>query len=145
MNRIIMPSVLACTAILAAAQAAEASCSVSASAVSFGTFGLIGNPIDSTGDLSVTCSLATSYTVGLDGGQAGQPASRLLSSGSATIAYGLYKDSARSELWGDTGSDTQSGTGTGSAQTYTIYGRIPTQSTPAPGSYTDTIFVTVTY
>ncbi|WP_163468383.1 spore coat protein U domain-containing protein, partial [Klebsiella michiganensis] len=28
---------------------------------------------------------------------------------------------------------------------YTVYGRVPVQTTPAPGTYTDTITVTVTY
>jgi len=36
-------------------------------------------------------------------------------------------------------------TGTGSSQSFTVYGRIPTQTTPSPDTYTDTITVTVTY
>ena len=49
-------------------------------------------------------------------------------------------------MWGNTvGTDTQAATGTGAAQTYTIYGRIPPQTTPAPATYSDTITVTVTY
>ncbi|MCE3520182.1 spore coat protein U domain-containing protein, partial [Escherichia coli] len=35
--------------------------------------------------------------------------------------------------------------GSGAAQPYTVYGRVPVQTTPAPGTYTDTITVTVTY
>jgi spore coat protein U-like protein len=38
-----------------------------------------------------------------------------------------------------------SGTGIGSSQNYTVYGRVQAQTTPAPGTYTDTITVTVTY
>jgi spore coat protein U-like protein len=31
------------------------------------------------------------------------------------------------------------------AQSFSVFGRIPTQTTPAPGSYADIITVTVTY
>ncbi|WP_280527698.1 spore coat protein U domain-containing protein [Ciceribacter thiooxidans] len=37
------------------------------------------------------------------------------------------------------------GTGTGLTENVSVYGRVPAQSTPAPGTYTDTIVVTVTY
>ncbi|MCR6502850.1 spore coat protein U domain-containing protein [Shinella sp. CPCC 101442] len=38
-----------------------------------------------------------------------------------------------------------SGTGSGSQQDITIYGRVPAQNTPLAGTYTDTVVVTVTY
>jgi spore coat protein U-like protein len=58
----------------------------------------------------------------------------------------LYSDSGRTTNWGNTvGTDTVSGTGTGSAQSLTAYGRIPSQPTPAPATYSDTIVVTLTY
>ena len=34
-------------------------------------------------------------------------------------------------------------TGNGTGQNYTVYGRVPPQTTPAPGTYTDTITVKV--
>jgi spore coat protein U-like protein len=37
------------------------------------------------------------------------------------------------------------GTGTGLAQSPTVYGRIAPQATPSPGTYNDTIVVTLTY
>nr|WP_281033880.1 spore coat protein U domain-containing protein [Mesorhizobium sp. M4B.F.Ca.ET.049.02.1.2] len=36
-------------------------------------------------------------------------------------------------------------TGVGTAQNLTVYGRVPPQTTPSPGVYTDTVIVTVTY
>jgi spore coat protein U-like protein len=66
--------------------------------------------------------------------------------GTEVINYSLYSDSGRTTNWGNTvGTDTVAATGNGSAQAYTVYGRIPPQTTPAPGTYTDTITVTVTY
>jgi spore coat protein U-like protein len=38
-----------------------------------------------------------------------------------------------------------SGTGTGLTQTLTVYGRVAPQTTPKPGTYSDTIIATVTY
>jgi spore coat protein U-like protein len=67
-------------------------------------------------------------------------------SGSNFINYALYRDSARTANWGNTvGTDTVSGTGTGANQSLTVYGRVPAQTTPVAGTYTDTIVVTVTY
>jgi spore coat protein U-like protein len=37
------------------------------------------------------------------------------------------------------------GTGSGLPQTFTVYGRVPTQNTPAPGSYSDTVVLTISY
>ena len=49
-------------------------------------------------------------------------------------------------VWGNTvGTDTVAGTGNGASQAYTIRGRVPIQTTPAPGAYADTVTVTVTY
>jgi spore coat protein U-like protein len=71
----------------------------------------------------------------------------LLNSGtSATVNYKLYSDTNHTTNWGNTVStDTVSDTGTGASVNYTVYGRIPPQTTPAPGAYTDTVTVTVTY
>ena len=84
------------------------------------------------------------------GTHAGGPANftaRAMASGSNSLGYQLYLDSGRSSVWGDgTGSSaTSSGTGTGSTQTIPIYGRIPSLSGIVPGTYTDTVTVTVTY
>jgi spore coat protein U-like protein len=41
--------------------------------------------------------------------------------------------------------DTVAGVGNGAAQPYTVYGRVLPQVTPAPGAYSDTITITVTF
>ena len=66
--------------------------------------------------------------------------------GSATVTYSLYSDSGRTTVWGNTvGTNTVAGVGNGASQSYTVYGRVPAQTTPAAATYTDTITVTVTY
>jgi spore coat protein U-like protein len=75
------------------------------------------------------------------------PTARKMSKGAETVTYGLYKDTNRSQPWGDatTPGSTVAGTGTGAAQVLTVYGRVPPQTTPTPGTYTDTVVVTLTY
>jgi spore coat protein U-like protein len=123
-------------------------CLVSAQNINFGATGVLSANVDATGQLTVTCTPTTSYTVALNGGTTGSPpASRKMSKGSETVTYGLYKDAARSQVWGDAGTpgSTVSGTGTGLVQTLSVYGRVPPQATPSPGTYSDTVIVTVTY
>jgi spore coat protein U-like protein len=123
-------------------------CSVSASTLNFGSAGVLRAALDATGSISVTCTNAAPYTVALDGGLSGatNPAQRKLSQAAATITYGLYQDSGRATPWGDSvGVNTMAGTGSGLPQTFTVYGRVPTQNTPAPGSYSDTVVLTISY
>jgi spore coat protein U-like protein len=66
--------------------------------------------------------------------------------GGNQIWYGLFRDAARSLSWGELGDGAaQPGTGSGAAQSFTVYGRVPAQATPPPGIYSDTIIVTITY
>jgi spore coat protein U-like protein len=127
----------------------EAQCLInSASTLSFGTQGVLSANVDQTSTIQVQCTDTTPYTIGLDAGTgAGATvATRKLTGGGSTINFSLYTNSGRSSVWGTTiGSDTVASTGTGAAQSFTVYGRIPAQTTPAPATYTDTITVTVTY
>jgi len=66
--------------------------------------------------------------------------------GANSVAYQLYRDSGRTQVWGNTvGTDTVAGTGTGSAQPLTVYAIVPAQTTPPAGTYTDTVVVSVTH
>jgi spore coat protein U-like protein len=65
--------------------------------------------------------------------------------GPETITYGLYRDSARSLVWGSLAGSTVSGSGNGTATAHPVYGRVPPQATPPPGTYSDTVVATVTY
>lgn len=123
-------------------------CLVLAQNINFGSIGVLSANVDATGQITVTCTPTTSYTISLNGGTTGSPpASRKMSKGSETATYGLYKDAVRSQIWGDasTPGSTVPGTGTGLSQNLPVYGRVPPQTTPSPGLYTDTVVVTVTY
>lgn len=125
--------------------------------MNFGSISGIGggvtSNIDQSATLTLTCLKRTAFKIGLDNGQN----SPLLSStrrmkttvGGADyfLNYELYRDPARSLRWGNTPNvDTLAGTGTGSAQQLTIYGRVPPVSgQPPAGTYSDRVQVTITY
>ncbi len=124
-----------------------ATCTVAANNLNFGTVGLLTANTDASTTLSPVCTSGTAYNVGLDKGLSGSSVTtRQMRAVSALVNYSLFSNSGRTRNWGNTVcTDTVSGTGTGSAQSLTVYGRIPPQTTPAPATYTDTIVVTLTY
>ena len=125
----------------------NAGSNVSSTSVAFPAQSVLASAVSQTGTVVVTCTNTTPYQVQLDqGAGSGATVTNRLMTGpaSATVAYGLYQDSAHTTNWGKTnGTDTESGTG--SAQTLTVYGHIAAQTTPAPGAYADTVNVTVTF
>ena len=128
----------------------QAECKVqTATDMDFGTKGVIDANVDQTSIISVQCTTGTPYNVGLGAG-AGSGATiavrKMTSPASAVINYSLYRDAGYAQVWGTTiGTDTVSGTGNGALQPLTVYGRVPPQSTPGAGVYTDTVAITVTY
>ena len=129
--------------------AIAAACAInSAASLNFGTQGVLASNVDQSSTISVTCTNTTPYTIGLDAGtgSGATVAARKLTSGGNTVSYALYTDAAHTTIWGNTpSSDTAAATGNGSAQSFTVYGRVPPQGAPAPGNYSDTITVTVMY
>lgn len=65
-------------------------------------------------------------------------------SGANLLNYALYTDSARTTNFG--GANTISGTGSGSAQASSVYGRVASGQTTVPsGSYADSVTISLTY
>jgi spore coat protein U-like protein len=122
-------------------------CSVTANPLAFGSYSGAVNNVSTT--IAVTCTNTTPYTVGLGAGSGSGATvtNRLMtiSAGTQTLGYGLYQDSGHATNWGNSTGSWVSGTGAGSAQTLTIYGQIAAGQYPTPGSYTDSVTVTVTY
>ena len=126
----------------------------STSTLAFGSLGVLGGSSgttnnDATSTIAVQCTNTTPFHIGLDGGTGGGDTStrKLLNTGSsATVNYTLWQDAGHSTNWGNTvATDTVGDTGNGASVNYTVYGRIPPQTTPAPGTYADVVTVTVTY
>lgn len=130
------------------------SCSVAGTTLNFGTALDPLNsavPVDATSTLTVQCTNTTPYTLalsaGINAGGASVFGSRAMKNGARSLPYQLYLDVARASVWGDgtASSLTQSGVGTGASQSVTIYGRLPSLTGIVPGSYTDTVTVTISY
>lgn len=99
----------------------------------------VGGPADVT----VTLQLGPSAT-------SGTIASRQMASGANRLNYNLYRDSGRSQVWGQTsGVDAGTITITGipnfgnRSGTFVIYGRLPAQQNIPAGAYSDSVQLTV--
>jgi spore coat protein U-like protein len=113
----------------------------------FGTTSTLAAAVDASSSIGMSCTARTAWQLGLDAGQHALGGTRrMLGGGGAAIVYALYRDAARSLAWGNTlNSDTLLGTGSGSAQSFTVYGRVPAQAPVPSGNYADVVLVTVTY
>jgi spore coat protein U-like protein len=122
-------------------------CTISSTNLAFGNYS--GALINSTSTISVTCTNTTPYSVGLNAGTGNSATDinrKMTGPGGATLSYALYSNAARTSNWGSNpGVSTVAGTGTGAAQTLTVYGQLPVGLPPTPGNYTDTIVATITY
>jgi spore coat protein U-like protein len=121
-------------------------CIVSATALAFGDY--TGAVNSNTSTITVTCTKSTTYTIGLDPGLAtgATVTARQMQNGTNVLSYGLFTNGTWTTNWGNTsGTNWVSGTGNGAGQALTVYGQIPAGQYVTPGSYADTIGVTVTY
>jgi spore coat protein U-like protein len=151
-----------CLALAWSAQAPAAvsfSCAVSASGINFGVY----NPLNAAGDgatgsWTVTCtatgsgSATVAGTLTLSTGQSGQYATRYMSSGSNQLDYNVYLLPSDQQIIGNGTGNTYAPSAAGTVtagQVYqvagTFYGFIPGLQEVAPGTYTDTLFITVSY
>ena len=153
---------LLATALCVAAPAvqAAATCTVSAVGPAFGVYNPLNPaPTLSNGSVTATCNyvsggattvtMASSYSAG----SSGNYASRMMLSGVNRLNYNLYFDAAFTQIRGDGTGGSQTGGATltvssssrTASATSTIYGRMPAAQNAVPGSYADTIVVTITY
>jgi spore coat protein U-like protein len=132
----------------------QSTCSATATALPFGAYTPGGGALTNNSTISVKCTKNTPYTVALNAGTTTGTAftQRLMASGANTLQYNLYTTAGFATVFGDgTGSTaTSAGTGAGvaTANTLTVYGQLPDSAAnqaAIPGSYSDTITVTVSY
>ncbi len=108
------------------------------------------------GAVNTTCNYGTPYSIYLGDGnnRIAGGFRRMANASSQYIPYQLYQNSTYSTVWDTTGGVITVGgaggvskTGSGTAQSTNVYGKIPQGTTISaiPGNYSDTIVVTVTY
>jgi spore coat protein U-like protein len=142
--------VVACAG-LGLAPRAEAACTVSASAVSFGSYSVYAaGAATSTATVTYNCgNKDKNIEIDLSAGSSGSFTTRTLKQGTDALNYNLYTDAALTNIWGD---------GTGGTDTYTkfnpangvgvnvtIYGRVPPLQDVRVGAYTDSIVATINF
>lgn len=121
---------------------------VTTNTLNFGSVGVLTANVDATALFSIQCTSGTTYAIGLNAGTTagGTTATRRMTNGGVNVSYQMFSNAGRTTNWGNVvATDTVAGTGTGAAEDFTIYGRVPVQTTPAPAVYTDTVTITVTY
>lgn len=125
-----------------------ATCTVTAAPLAFTAYS--GAVVNTTTTISPNCSNGTPYYIQIDtgAGVGATTASRKLTNGaSQTLNYSLFTTAGATTAWGTTqGTDTVAGTGNGSTQTVSVYGRIfAGQSAPVATGYTDTVNITLNF
>jgi spore coat protein U-like protein len=132
----------------------QPNCTTSATALGFGNYTPGNGAVTANSTITVNCTKATGYTIALNPGSTTGDAyaQRLMTSGAGTLQYNLYTSNALTTVFGDgtasTAMDSGTGTGMANAFTFNVYGQLPDNATnqaSAPGNYSDTITVTVTY
>ena len=124
------------------------SCQIAAGALNFGSTPGLLTALNASSNLSVTCTSGAPYTIAMGPGQApgATTSTRQMLGPGGLISYSLFRNSTRTLNWGNnSGVDTYSGTGTGVAQAIPVYGQVPPQTVPSPGTYQDTVIVTLTF
>ena len=101
--------------------------------------------------VEVLCNgLSNAYTISMSTGLGANAtfAARQLTAAGQSINYSIYTNANTSNVWGDGTSTTSivSGSGTtGVVRSYPVYGKIFNNQPAAPGIYSDTVTVTLSY
>ena len=122
------------------------------SAIAFTYDPIVANastPATATGTIDVTCTSGAAWSLDLDNGQNHSNATlsqnRAMKSGSSYLSYDIYEDSSHSTVWLSGSGKDVTGTGSGAAQTQTMYGQVPAAQNVPAGTYNDTVVATVNF
>jgi len=122
---------------------------VTVSSMNFGTYIYSSPSACIAATITVTATANTPYYIQINAGQnAGQAAgcTNAMKNATSYLGYNLYTNNTCTTPWVLNTYNTTAYTGTGTAQTYTIYGQIPTNSATSPsGTYSDGVTVTIGY
>jgi spore coat protein U-like protein len=133
----------------AAAQAG--SCTISVTSVAFGSYNVFtSTAIDSAGTVTYRCnSTAANISIALSKGSSSSFSPRTLRKGGETLNYNLYRNAARTNIWGDgtggTSVYTRANPPNNSNVNLTIYGRIPALQDVSAGNYSDTVSAVINF
>jgi spore coat protein U domain-containing protein, fimbrial subunit CupE1/2/3/6 len=133
------------------ASAQSPSCTISVTSIAFGSYNVFTTSADdSTGTITYRCnSTAANISISLSDGSSSTYSPRTLRQGSEILQYNLYRNAARTTVWGDgtggTSVYSQANPPNNSNVSVTIYGRIPAQQDVSAGNYTDTVSAVINF
>jgi len=157
MKRLARQLAMACLAALALAstQARAASCLLSTGGIAFGNYRSAGPEVSTSAVLTVLCfgsaGEVVQYALSLSAGSSTDFAARTLRSGPHAIVYNIYTSAAFVQVLGDGSAGTArlSGTitlGGGSGlSSHLLHARAPGAQHAVPGTYADTLVMTVEF
>jgi spore coat protein U-like protein len=130
---------------------AAPTCTISATSVNFGSYNVfLPSATDSTGTVTLTCNgAAHNVVVSLSTGGSGSFNPRTMVSGGETLSYNLYRDAARSSIWGDgtagTSTYTNANPPNNTTISITVYGSVPAGQDVSAGTYSDTVSAVINF
>jgi spore coat protein U-like protein len=136
------------TATLTVSATVISSCTVTNGTLAFGDYAPTGaGNVDQTGTFTVACTKGTGATVGLGEGDNFLSGARRMTNGSEFLTYELYKETGRTNVWGNAGGAlvTLASAASNAPQTLTVFGRIAPGQNVGIGAFGDSVQITVTY
>lgn len=121
--------------------------------IDFGVMADLGSQVDvastiGSGSIVLTCTPGATVNIGINNGLHSTGAQRYLKheGGNTRLAYALFQKSDYSTVWGTQSQAMTIPSFPPTTQIYTVYARLfATGMKPPPGTYTDTVTVTLTY
>ena len=133
------------------ASAQAPSCTISATSVNFGNYNVFnGTNLDSTGTITYRCNAtAANITIALSKGLSTTYNPRQMSMGAERLSYNLYRNAARTNIWGDGTSGTavyfRANPPNNSNVNLTVYGRVPAGQDVSAGTFSDTVTAVINF
>jgi spore coat protein U-like protein len=154
LHRVLVNAAVAALVLSVPLEALAIQCRIRVNPINFGIYEpLTLVHLDVTGQIQVRCQAQPgTFSVTIGPGISGNQLARTLSAGGGKLLlYNLFRDAARSQIWGDgtppsfvvTGSRTSKGRPT--FYNFPVYGRIYADQAPDPGLYNDNLVVTVLF
>ncbi len=152
-RRLLLAFVVAGAALAGAPARADIRCSIeNVTPVSFSAYDVFRTvPLDAQGSVTYACRGVGQRTVTIDlsSGSSGGFNPRSMTSTGNTLPYNLFLDAACTTIWGDGGGGSARygplSPPNNTSVVVPIYGRVPPEQNVAPGSYADSVTLTLNF
>ena len=138
---------------------AQSVCGLTATAMAFGNYSaVLGTAVNTTATLTMTCTNNTNaadtvnYSISLATGVGGGYNPRRMTAGAERLNYNIFRNNARTQIWGNGTGGTQVVTGSFNVprnqtrtRNVTAYGQIISNQDASQGDYVDTVTATATF